>query len=45
LAASGYFLVRYLLYEDKALGMTKPSWMPDAITSMPNQQVMMHWRF
>jgi hypothetical protein len=44
LAASGYFLVRYLIYENKELGM-RPGILPDAITSMPHQQVMLHWRF
>jgi hypothetical protein len=42
--ASAYFLVRYLLYENKDLGM-KSGLLPDAITSSPGQQVMMHWRF
>jgi len=44
IGASAYFLVRYLLYENKDLGM-KSGLFPDAITSLPNQQVMMHWRF
>jgi hypothetical protein len=42
--ASLYFLIRHLIYENKELGMG-PTLLPDAITSMPNQQVMMHWRF
>jgi len=44
LAGSAYFFVRYLIYENKELGMG-PTLLPDAITSTPNQQVMMHWRF
>jgi len=43
-AASAYFLIRHLIYENRELGMVSPL-LPDAITSMPNQQVMMHWRF
>jgi hypothetical protein len=42
--ASLYFLIRHLVYENKELGRG-PTLLPDAITALPNQQVMMHWRF
>lgn len=44
LAASGYFLVRYLILEDRELGKSA-DFMPDGLTVLPDQQVRMHWRF
>lgn len=44
LAASGYFLVRYLILEDRDLGKAG-GLLPDGLTVLPDQQVRMHWRF
>lgn len=44
LAASGYFLVRYLILEDRDLGKAS-GFIPDGLTVVPDQQVRLHWRF